>query len=161
MVRILCICCRVCSRRLSALTQQRKKPWAWWSGFGKWSTAIQDQNLYLKAKIHSKNKSEYLAKEILKRSKLSHGHGHLTHVVCHISCWSRRRKRPSQGLCQGLLKGFHSLWKCILSLLRRLLEVAYPWQLLLSERFKLCWKQLQFVYFISNSMTNRQRPSAG
>ena len=99
-----------------------------------------------KAKLHYKNERDYLAKKILKHSKLSHGHGHLTHVVCHISCWPRRRKRPSQGLSQGLLKGFHSLWKCILSLLRRLLEVAYPWQLLLSERFKLCWKQLQFAY---------------
>ena len=114
-----------------------------------------------KAKLHYKNERDYLAKKILKHSKLSHGHGHLTHVVCHISCWPRRRKRPSQGLSQGLLKGFHSLWKCILSLLRRLLEVAYPWQLLLGERFKLCWKQLQFVYFISNSMTNRQQPGTG
>lgn len=64
----------------------------------------------------------YLAEEIFKSAKLSHGHCHLTHVICYVTRWSCGPKRSrSQSFCQGLLQCFHSLWKCILSLLGGLL----------------------------------------
>ena len=83
--------------------------------------------------IQTSGVRSYLAKEPLESSQLSHGHGHLTHVVCHIPWWTWwSRRAVGQRFSQRLLQCLHSLWQSIFSLLWRLLQVADSHQLLLS-----------------------------